>query len=245
MEQVTILGVHIIAVTQTVLLRHLLELVTGSGKYHIVTVNSEMLVEASRNPQFFSILAHSSINTPDSIGLVWASQFVGTKLPERVAGVDMVNDLCLTLSADHPVFFLGGRDGVAEKAAALLSERNPLLRVAGTYEGNPREEDAEEIVERINQSGAHVLLVAFGAPIQDIWISEHISEMPHVRLAIGVGGTFDFIAAKRKRAPLFMQKIGLEWLWRLCLEPQRIGRIWRAVVVFPWFVVRFRENKPM
>lgn len=214
----------------------------GGGRHHVMTPNSEMLVEATRNPRFHALLRSTQLNLPDSQGLLWMARVTGQRLPERVSGVDAVQELCAKLDEQHPVFLLGAAPGVSDRAAEELQRRNPRLRIAGTYVGSPRPQDSAEILRRIQAVGPHILFVAFGAPAQDLWIAKHLPLLPSVRLAMGVGGTFDFLAGVQKRAPRWMQKLGLEWLWRVLREPRRIGRIWRAVIVFPWLVLT-RQNR--
>lgn len=239
MSRITLLGVPIDAVTMSEAVSRIRELLNG-GKHHVATPNSEMLVRAQSDAAFRSLLHSTDLNVPDSAGLLWAAKRTGQHLPERVAGVDLVTQLCGELSSDHPVYFLGAADGVAEQAARALLKKNPSLTVAGTYAGSPQREDAASIIQRINDSGAHLLLVAYGAPQQDMWINQHLLNLTSVRVAIGVGGTFDFLAGTIKRAPLWMRRAQLEWLWRLLLQPKRIGRILTATVVFPLLVLARR-----
>ncbi len=236
--RVHLLGVPVDAVTQQEALREIMRFLEGSEAKHVMTPNNEMLVESTKNPAFRMILQGSALNLPDSQGLLFAARWTGQKLPERVTGVDTVQALCQKLDAQHPVFLLGAGEGIAEKAAAVLQSRNPGLKIVGTFSGNPRPEYSQAIINAINASQPHLLLVAFGSPAQDLWISEFLPQMPSVRVAMGVGGTFDFIAGVRKRAPSFMRSFGLEWLWRFVQEPSRWRRMWRAVVVFPWLIIR-------
>lgn len=202
-----------------------------------MTPNNEMLVEGAKNPAFLKIMQGTALNLPDSTGVVWAARTQGTPLKERVTGVDTVLGLAGAVSPEHTMFFLGAAPGVAEAAAAQLSAQFPSLNIVGTYAGSPKEEDAPGIIQKINDSGAKILLVAYGAPKQDLWIHKHLKNLPQVKIAMGVGGTFDFFAGVRTRAPLFLRKLGLEWFWRLVLEPRRFKRIFTAVVVFPWMVL--------
>jgi N-acetylglucosaminyldiphosphoundecaprenol N-acetyl-beta-D-mannosaminyltransferase len=211
---------------------------------HVMTPNNEMLVEAAHHEDFRQLLNGTDLNIPDSTGLVWMARFTRQCLPERVTGVDTVTALCASLMEETPVFLLGANPGIAEAAAAALLRKNPHMKVVGCFAGSPQEEDAPAIVNMIRAAAPHLLLVAFGAPAQDLWIAKHLKELPSVRVAIGVGGTFDFLAGKVKRAPEFMGSIGLEWLWRLIREPRRIGRIWRAVVVFPLLVLIHGKHAP-
>ena len=203
-----------------------------------MTPNNEMLVEAVRNEPFRNLLSRTALNLPDSTGLLFAARSTGQVLPMRVTGVDTVERVCASLDASCPVFLLGGAPGVAGTAADALRAKNPALVVAGTFAGSPREEDASAIVELINRSGAHLLLVAYGAPAQDLWIANHLPSMPSVRVAMGVGGTFDFLAGVQKRAPHMVRRLGLEWIWRVVRQPSRLPRIIRATVLFPLLVLR-------
>ena len=241
MKRVQILGVAIDALTMRQAVAVLRDMLAG-GKHHVMTPNSEMLVRAQKDDSFRSLLNSADLNLPDSAGLLWAAKVTGQELPERVPGVDTVTELCSTLPAEHPVFFLGAKEGVAEKAARQLMKHNPNLTVAGAYSGSPSKADAPDIIKRINDSGAHLLLVAYGAPAQDVWINQHLLSLTTVRVAMGVGGTFDFLAGTVKRAPAVMRKAGLEWLWRLLLQPWRVGRIFTATVVFPLLVL-LRKNR--
>lgn len=214
------------------------------GQHQICTPNPEMLVEASRNEEFLDVLRASSLNIPDGTGLLWAAKRCGSELPERVTGTDLLERIA-ALPDVGSVFFLGAGEGVAERAADALKSRRPTLWVAGTYAGSPREADASDILRRINESGARVLFVAYGAPAQELWIHRYLSALPNVRVAVGVGGAFDFLAGTQKRAPKILRSLGLEWFWRLLLQPSRLPRIFTAVVRFPLLVLRYRSASPL
>ena len=241
MQRINILGVPIDAITRNDAIRKIGGFFRASGQYHIATPNPEMLVEAHKNAPFKTILQNTSLNLPDGVGLLWAAKRVSSKLlPERVTGADTMEHLCSSeprICPPERIFLLGAAPGIAEKAAKILKERNHLLKDIGTFSGSPKEEE-EDIIERINSFKPTLLFVAFGAPAQDLWIARNLKKLNTVKVAMGVGGAFDFIVGKQKRAPRFMRKMGLEWLWRLILQPRRIVRIWRAVVVFPWMVIR-------
>jgi len=242
MDRVRLLGVPIDPVTRDEALGRLRAYLADGGQHHVMTPNSEMLVAASRDEGFRSLLNRTDLNLPDSQGLLSMARRTGQRLPMRVTGVDTVTDLCASLTKEHPVFLLGGAPGVAEKAADALKAKNPGLDIAGTYAGSPSDADASDILQKISASGAHILFVAYGAPRQDVWIDKHLKELPSVKVAMGVGGTFDFLAGVQKRAPLLFRRLGLEWLWRVIREPKRIGRIFTAVVVFPFLVMRRGRN---
>lgn len=243
MLRVSLLGIPIDPLTMQQAIVRLHEFLSGGVQHHVMTVNSEMLVESTRNPVFADVMKRTSLNLPDSQGVVWAAKWTGQTRAERVTGVDCVTTLLAGLSSDHPVFLLGAGEGVVEDAAKVLQQTNPQLRIAGTFAGSPAPEQAEDIVRRINAASPHLLLVAYGAPSQDLWIALHLNELSSVRVAMGVGGTFDFIAGKRARAPTLLRSLGLEWLWRVIVEPRRIMRIFNAVIVFPLLVIRHGRIK--
>lgn len=175
---------------------------------------------------------------------------VKTVLPETIPGSDLTIDICgMCEEFGFPLFLLGAGDGVAEAAAEKLKEQFPRLHIAGAWEGSPREDTDGETRRRLVESGAQVVLVAFGAPKQEKWIARNIGKLPAPLLAMGVGGTFDYLAGAAPMAggrpakppPSFIRRRGLEWLWRLFTQPSR----WRRIVTaFPVFVRRVvRETR--
>jgi len=194
-------------------------------------VNLDFLSIARRNPVFRETLNQADLAVADGMPLVWLSRLKGRPLLERVTGVDLVNRTCALAAVNgRSVFLLGARDGVADTAAARLTDRNPGLSVAGVYSppfGPFTPEEDRRMVEMINESGASVLLVAFGAPRQDLWLAEHLGEL-QVLVAIGVGCVFDLLAGVVRRAPMWAQQAGLEWTYRLVHEP---GRLWRRYIL--------------
>jgi N-acetylglucosaminyldiphosphoundecaprenol N-acetyl-beta-D-mannosaminyltransferase len=244
MSRVRLLGVPIDALTASEVIERLLAFVSGKEQRHVMTPNAEMLVAAAHDEGFRTLLNRVPLNLPDSAGLLWAARFTKQHLPERVTGADTVERLCSALTPENPVFLLGAAPGVAEKAGLVLRSRYPGVRIAGTFAGSPRKEDEKEIIARIQEAKPHILLVAYGAPAQDLWIDAHLRELPSVRLAMGVGGTLDFLAGVRVRSPLLLQRLHLEWAWRLVQEPRRWKRIATAVVVFPLMVLRYGKEAP-
>lgn len=233
MVRISILGVPIDSVSRSEAVDWIQSALHENAQTHVMTPNNEMIVEAQQNPVFMDVLKNADLNLPDSTGLVLFSA-----LKQRVTGVDTVKAVCSRQISDIRVFLLGAAEGVAQRAAEKLQQASPDLNIVGTYAGSPAEEEAEDIVQLINEASPHLLLVAYGAPAQDLWIAKYLSEMPSVRVAMGVGGTFDFLAGNVRRAPSLLRAMGLEWLWRLMLQPKRIGRIWNAVVVFPLLILK-------
>ncbi len=199
----------------------------GTRLHHVCTVNPEFLMIAQRDALFRQILRRSDLNVPDGAGLLWAAHRLNTPLQERVTGSDGVVRIAQEAAErGWKLFFLGAGPGIAEYAKFVLEEQFFGLNIVGTYEGSPRHEEEQAIVERINASRADVLLVAYGAPKQDKWIARNAPRLT-VKMAMGVGGSLDFIAGKVPRAPQWMQERGLEWLYRLYREPWRIARMMR------------------
>lgn len=224
-------------------------LVSPEQKF-IFTPNPEMLVKAREDKYFLKILNKASLNLCDGTGLFWAAKRRGARL-ERIQGTDFMMSVCeLCLREGRPVFLLGsGSREIVEGARNKLLEKFPGLKVVGVDSG-PRiieMEDGtlnydhvqnERILNVIRELRPEVLFVAFGMGKQEKWIMENIQKLPSVRVAMGLGGAFDYISGKIPRAPLLMRKIGLEWLYRLCKQPRRIGRILNATVRFTYLVLK-------
>ena len=199
----------------------------------VCTVNPEFIMAARRHPAFAQALAAADLCTPDGIGVLWAARLAGVRLDERVTGSDAIYRLCERAAAQGwRIFFLGAAPGVAERAAAKLARLYPGLPVAGTYGGSPADADWPQIRQHLAAAQADLLFVAYGHPRQDIWIHQHREELP-VAVALGVGGAFDFVAGITPRAPLWLRRLGLEWLFRLARQPWR----WRRMAALPLFAL--------
>jgi N-acetylglucosaminyldiphosphoundecaprenol N-acetyl-beta-D-mannosaminyltransferase len=237
-----ILGVPIDAATFESLLDSIAAwIAAGDRLYQICTVSPEFVMIAQADPGFMQVLRSADLCAADGVGLLFAARYLGHSLPERVTGSDGVPLIAQRAARDGwKLFLLGAAPGVAEQAAARLIEQNPGLLIAGVHAGSPAPEEAEAIIERINASGADILLVAYGAPRQDVWIAQNRARL-NVHVAMGVGGTFDFIAGVVPRAPRWMQRMALEWLYRLYKQPWR----WRRMLRLPrfvWAVIWNRER---
>lgn len=228
-----ILGVRVDDVTYEDVLAHVEQWVEAGSAHQVATVNVEFIMGARRNPVFRQVLAQASLCVPDGIGVVWASRRQGRLLRQRVAGVDLVERIAARgAERGWRIYFLGAAPGVAERAATILAERYPGLKVAGCYAGSPRTEEEDRIVGWVRAACPDVLFVAYGAPRQDLWIARNQARIG-VPVAMGVGGAFDFIAGVTRRAPEWVQRAGLEWLHRLIKEPWRL----RRQLVIPHFIL--------
>ncbi|MFW6110355.1 MAG: WecB/TagA/CpsF family glycosyltransferase [Patescibacteria group bacterium] len=239
-----ILGVGVDNVSMQEALQKLEKLIT-SGRLHnyIVTPNPEFIVAAQKDPDFKNILNAADLSIPDGIGLLAASHLLSGSIKGRVTGVDFVTLSCaLAAERGWEVFFLGAAPSVAERAASKLKDKYPHLKIAGTYAGDGSSRGDKDTKEAVSQAAEEekpidLLFVAYGHGKQEKWIARNLSDLP-VAVAVGVGGAFDFIAGEVPRAPRFFRLLGLEWLFRLIVQPGRIKRIYRAVVVFPWLVLK-------
>ncbi len=201
--------------------------VTARTPRQIATVNLDFLRIARDVPAFAETLRTADLALADGMPLVWASRLAGAPLPHRVAGVDLVDAICdRGSSLGWSVFLLGAAPGVAQAASVAMVRRHPGLRIAGVYSppvGHWDDLEEKRIRDQISGSQPDILLVALGAPRQDVWISENKLRLG-VPVSVGVGCTFDVLAGDKLRAPRWVQRIGMEWSFRLITEPRRLWR---------------------
>ena len=209
-------------------------LAEGHSARTIATAHAQFAQIAGSNPRFRHILDRAEIMVADGMSLVAASRLLGHPLPERIAGVDLAVETCREgAKSGLSVYFLGGRPCTAQDTAEKMRAWVPNLRVAGVdcppmgFEREATKKSA--VVERIRVAHPDILFVGFGAPKQEFWMEEHRTQLP-VRVMVGVGGSFDVLSGRLPRAPLWMQHAGLEWLFRLILEPHRLWRRCRSRV---------------
>ncbi len=238
-KTVEILGVNVDSITFKEALKKAENLVKTEGVSMIFTPNPEIIMCAKNDDEMRNILNSADICTADGIGVVYGSKILGTPVPERVAGFDLVCALLGKLAkSGEGVFLFGAKPGVAEVAKAKMEEKYPGICVAGCHHGYFGPEDEADIVQKINSSGAKLLLVCLGAPKQEKWIAKHKAELT-VNLCMGVGGTLDVFAGTAKRAPKLFIKLNLEWAYRILKNPSRIGRF----AALPKFVIEVLKNK--
>ncbi len=231
------LGVRVDCVSMCQAVDRCAQLLDTAGHHQVVTLNPEFVMHAQRDAPFRALVREAALVVPDGAGIVWALRRQGVATVERVTGIDLMRELCaLAAQQRMPVFLLGAAPGVAAQAADALRREFPGLTVAGTAVGAPDPAQAPALCAQIRESGAAVLFVAFGCPAQDSWIQRHQQESG-ARLAMGVGGSFDYISGKVARAPLWLRRVNLEWLFRLARQPWRWRRQ-RVLVVYLWRVLR-------
>lgn len=223
--------------------------------HRIVTINPEFVMEARQNEHFRDVLNGADLRITDGIGLVFGSLFLeglGDRL-HRCTGVDLTWKLAeLCFMYNKKMYFIGATDGIAQnvsqRAAGVIEKKYPGI-IAGAKDclsrGIGEESDAQDalVCEQIRASQADVLLVAVGAPKQDMWIARYGPSLPTIRLALGAGGTLDYIAGVVPRAPRSVRKLGFEWLYRLVHQPRRLHRIITATVRYPLALLRQKFKK--
>ena len=235
-----VLGVRVDRVSQLQaldLVDQMIALFRASGDtlpcQQIVTVNTEFVMAAQKNIEFRQTINNAALVVADGIGVVWATRFVGFPTPERITGTDTLVALAKRCAErGYRLYLLGAAPGVAEQTGVCLQALAPGLQIAGTYAGSPALTEEDAIIERIHVARTDVLCVAYGAPAQELWISRNLSRLP-AAVAIGVGGAYDFLSGRQRRAPRAMQRIGLEWLYRFYREPWR----WKRMLAIPRFML--------
>ncbi|NCN07385.1 WecB/TagA/CpsF family glycosyltransferase [Candidatus Falkowbacteria bacterium] len=224
-------GLDIIDADQTI--SKITEYLQSNKQYHLVTVNPEFIVESRDNKKFKNVLNKASLAVCDGFGLV----LVTLGKLKRVTGVDLSERLLGGEIKNSKVFLLGG----TKDNAKILMTKYPGTIVGAEQGGNIniktyQLDNNDIIINKIIKSKANILLVGFGQVKQEMWISQNLSKVPNVKVAIGVGGTFDYLSGDIKRAPKFFRSLGLEWLYRLTAQPQRLRRIFNATIKFLWLV---------
>lgn len=256
--KVSILGIQVDSISKNELLQQIENWLQGFHSHTIVTINPEMVVQAQKDVYFKEVLNCADMAVADGFGIMLAAKWKGMQVPERITGVDLVYDIAaLCKKNQKSIFLLGAREKVAERAAKKLQEKFPSISIVGAESGGKVLEKQggppgfgeargvevdintnRALIERIKGARPDVLFVAFGHGKQEKWLNEFLKELPSVKVVIGVGGAFDYISGNVWRAPKALRAVGLEWLWRLLVEPWRMGRIYRATVVFLWKVIR-------
>jgi N-acetylglucosaminyldiphosphoundecaprenol N-acetyl-beta-D-mannosaminyltransferase len=233
-------GIPIVNTTMEEAVEWIIAEAAGNRRRLMAFVNPDCLNIAWKNAEYREVLARADRVLPDGIGIHLGCRMLGQSLRANVNGTDMFPLLCEGAAREGvPIYLLGARPGIARAAADNMVKRNPGLRIAGARDGYFEPHEEQSVVDDINASGARILLAAFGAPRQELWLERWRSELaPPVTM--GVGGLFDFYSGRIPRAPVWMREIGLEWVFRLMQEP---GRMWRRYVIGnPLFLHRVRQQ---
>lgn len=222
-------------------------LLKAGGKHLVVTANPEIMVRAACDPEYKKVLQSASLILADGIGIVMASYILGQPLKKgKLAGVDLIEGLIKRSVVDRfSIFIAGSTVDVLNKTTHNLRLKYGNINIVGQYSAIKTNKDflfynknkeEQELISQIQFTKPDILLLAFGYPRQEIWLNKHLDNLP-VKIGIGVGGSFDYLSGAIKRAPEIFRRLGFEWLWRLLIEPWRIKRIFKAVLVFPYLVM--------
>lgn len=212
----------------------------GGGSEYVCTVDASGAVMANADPDLAQIYRSALLATPDSHGVIWALRYRGVRECRRVSGIEIADKLCAASSRKgYRVFFLGAAPGVAEEAAERILLKHPGCRIVGTRNGFFTPEDDSLVAEEVAQAHPDILLVAMGIPRQEKFIAQW-QATTGAKIAMGVGGTFDVMSGRIRRAPRWVQAIRCEWLWRLLQDPRKIAK----VKLLPKFLLAvLREGK--
>ena len=248
METIKLYGVKIDNVTRNAAIYQCLR---ATGEPCVVfTPNALMLERARKDVVLAELLNRSSLSLPDGAGVLWAAEKMGTPLSERVAGIDFgIELLSHAERAGLRVFLLGGGEGVAARAAENLRQKYPRLCICGTtwgYFGKNGEQNTQ-VLSYIRACRPHILFVCMGFPIQEKWVIENLHRLTDIRVIACLGGSLDVWAGDLSRAPLWMSRVGLEWLWRMLNQPKRLAAL-PEIFSFLWHVPQkeeFKESNPL
>lgn len=221
-KRIKFLNTYVDALTMEETLRKIeISIKNKSCTQHVV-INAGKINLMQNDKELTRIINECPIINADGQSIVWASKFLGKPLPERVAGIDIFVELVkLCAEKGYKPYFFGAKEEVIKDVVNKFQLQYPNLNIAGYRNGYFKDEESEKIAEEINKSGADILFVAFSSPKKEYWIKDYMKIMK-VPFAMGVGGSFDVIAGKTKRAPIWMQKSGLEWFYRFIQEPRRM-----------------------
>lgn len=222
-DRARILGVEIDRLDMDQTVARCADIIEAGGPAQHVAVNVAKIVALRDDPHLRAIVERCDLVSVDGQPVVWASRLLGDRLPERVAGIDLMFRLLeLAQERGYRVYVLGAKQEVLETAVTRLAERYPRLTVAGFHHGYFADEDSAEVCEAVRAVEPHILLVAMSSPRKEYWLAEHAADLG-VPFSMGVGGSIDVVAGLTRRAPGFMQRLGLEWFYRFLQEPLRLG----------------------
>ena len=239
MKKYKLLGIEVHSIPEHTAKNLLINYLESDTQHQITTVNPEFIVSAQSNKDFFKVINESSLATIDGSGIIRALQYLGNNisLDERLTGVELSKILINTaIDNNYKILFCLNKLGLThpEDLFMKIKEKYPSLdfQVA----------DEETCIEKATIFKPEIALIGFGAPYQDLWIYENLPKISSVKIGVGIGGTLDFMSGAVKRAPKFLRSFGLEWIWRLIRQPLRLKRIFRAIIVFPYLVIK-NKNK--
>ncbi|KMT22603.1 WecB/TagA/CpsF family glycosyltransferase [Clostridium cylindrosporum] len=226
------LGVEVSTYSMDEILLKLDNVILENKKTFIVAINPEKIMKAQDDNSLLELINSADLKIPDGSGVVLASRLSNGNIKSRVTGIDLMKNICIGASKKkYKIFLLGAKPEVARRASEKLKEEINDIQIVGVQDGYFKDE--EKVINEINDSGANILFVALGSPMQEKWITKNMDRL-NCNIFMGVGGSFDVICGDINRAPVWMQKCGSEWVYRLIKEPRRISR----VKVLPMFILK-------
>ena len=248
-NKIELFGIPLDRIDNEQALEKINQLIENRKPSYLITPDTLAMLKARKDKQYFQITREADLVTPDGAGILWATSMLKKPLIERITGIDLINKICqLAIDKNYRIYLLGAKPGVVSKAKENIEKRYPEIQIVGYHHGylqdnstkkmnsNDRSVSSERaIIRDIRNKKPDLLLVGMGVPKQEKWITKNLHEL-NVPLSIGVGGSFDVLSGRIPRAPLWMQNHGMEWLYRLMIEPKRIKRT-IALPYFMWLVL--------
>lgn len=240
-QKLELFGVPIDRIDSSQALEKIENFVKKGGVHFVITPDTLAILRARKDKEYLSITHKADLVTPDGAGILWATSFLFQPLPERITGIDMINHICqLAIMKNYKLYLLGAKAEVIKKAVENLEKKYPGIQIVGYHHGyldsssseRKNKENEDIVINDITAKKPDFLLVGMGVPKQEIWISKHKDKLK-VPVCIGIGGSFDVLSGKVPRAPLWMQRHGMEWIFRLIKEPKRIKR----AIFLPIFIL--------
>ncbi len=245
-EKINIRGVNFLNVTLDEAAEVGAKMLAGDKVCTVFTPNSEIVQLCIEENEYYDLYNSGDMVVPDGAGVIKAAKILGTPLKGKVAGVELGERmLAYCAKSGDTAFFLGAKPGVAEEAARRMCEKYPALTVSGTADGYFKKEgeESDAVIEKINQSGAKLLFVCLGVPVQEKWTNDNKHKFTDVKMCMCLGGSLDVYAGAAKRAPKIFIKLSLEWFYRLLKEPKRIGRMMKLPkFLFGTYVEKFKRK---
>lgn len=239
-ERISVMGCQVDNLSMQETVERVAEFVASGDPHQHVVINAAKVVKARDDPALREIINGCDLINADGMSIVWAAWLLGRPLKGRVAGIDLFYELVSAAARrGWPVFFLGAREAIVRRVVDVLGAKYPELQIAGYRNGYWSADEEPAVAQMVARSGARLLFVAISSPKKEEFLGRYCRDMG-VAFAMGVGGTFDVVAGKTKRAPVWMQRCGLEWLYRFAQEPVRMFRRYTVVnASFTWLLIQY------
>ena len=238
--RIKFLNIPIDAITMKDTINLVEKTIVAKKQIHHTVVNASKIILMQKDAELEKSVIEADIINADGQAVVWAANLLGLNLPERVSGIDLMESLVeMSYYKRYKCYFLGARENIVQKLVAIYIEKYSEDIIAGFRNGYFNEQEESDIARKISESGANILFVAITSPKKEIFLNKYKDQLKNVNFIMGVGGSFDVISGKTKRAPIFMQRIGLEWFYRFLQEPRRLWkRYLLGNIKFIWLVIK-------